>query len=178
MDMEKLKYLSVFIKYICAVLMVVITASTFIQVVRRYIFESVFRWPEELAIYSMIWVAFLGAVLCLKDNGHVRIDAVINLLPAKVKKWVEVFGLLMCFGFMMLLAYNAPAMLTTAGTILTPAMRIPMYLVYGSVLVSAILMVPYFAVLIWTKIKEGAPVPQPVVAPPVDVQDDTKGENS
>jgi len=178
MDMEKLKYLSVVIKYICALLMVVITASTFIQVVRRYIFESVFRWPEELAIYSMIWVAFLGAVLCLKEKGHVRVDGFINLLPATIKKWVEVFGLLLCFGFMMLLAYNAPNHLMNAGSILTPAMRIPMYLVYGSVLVSAVLMIPYFIVLIWETIK--GPAPQPASAPPqpADTQEETKGENS
>ncbi|MCL2616238.1 MAG: TRAP transporter small permease [Defluviitaleaceae bacterium] len=152
--MDKLRHLTGAIRFICAILMAVITGATFLQVIRRYIFGSVFRWPEELAIFSMIWVAFLGAVLCLQNKEHIRIDFFIGLLPASVRKWVEVLGLFICFGFMMLLASYAPGVITSTGVVLTPALRVPMYVVYGSVLVSAALMTPYFIVLIHDKIKE------------------------
>ena len=167
--MDKLRHLTSAIRFVCAVLMAVITTATFTQVIRRYIFGSVFRWPEELAIFSMIWVAFLGAVLCLQGKEHIRIDFFIGLLPPAIKKWVEVLGLGICFAFMMVLAFYSPNMLATAGTILTPGMRIPMYLVYGSVMISAVLMVPYFIVLIWDKIKEDTGQPK---------QTGAKGEKS
>jgi len=182
--MDKLKHLSNAIRIICAFLMVVITVSIFIQVIRRHIFGMVFRWPEELAIFSMIWVTFLGAVLCLKDKEHIRIDFFVNLLPRKIKKWVDLLALLICFGFMMVLAFYAPEILTTTGTFLSPGMSVPMYFVYGSVLVSALLMIPYFLVLIWEKIKENPnPPPNPLWAsspPESDAKkdEDTKGENA
>ena len=151
--MKKLDVLTRVITILCAILMVVITGTTFIQVVRRYMFGSVFRWAEELAIYAMVWVTFLGAVLCQRHSEHVRIDFFINLLPAKLKKWVEVFDLVICMVFMMILAFYSPSLLGTTGKFISTGFTIPMYFVYGSVLVSAILMIPYFIVQIIHKVK-------------------------
>lgn len=170
--MKKLDYLTKVISVIVAILMVAITAMTFTQVIRRFIFGSVFAWAEELAIYSMVWVTFLGAVLCLRYGDHTRIDALINLFPHKIHKWVEVFDYLICFAFMMLLSYHSISLLQTTGRFLSTGARLPMYFVYSCVMVSGILMIPYFIILIYQQIvsKEAPKAPSTT-----DETDSTEG---
>lgn len=152
--MKKLDLLTKTIQYICAALMVLITVTTFIQVIRRYLFGSVFFWAEEVAIYSMIWVTFLGAVLCLRYSEHTRIDFFINLLPHRIRKYIEAFGLAACFAFMSFEGYFSLNLLKTTGRFVSTGAKIPMYFVYSCILVSGVLMIPYFIVLIVKKIKE------------------------
>lgn len=152
--MKKLDYLTKGIEAVCAALITLVTVLTFVQVIRRFIFNAAFPWAEEIAIYIMIWITFLGAVLCLRHQEHTRIDAFINLFPVKIRKWIEVFDLIVCFAFMMLLCYHSIPLLKMMGKFTAAASKTPMYLVYSSILVSGILMIPYFILLIIQKAKE------------------------
>lgn len=155
--MDKLKWLTKAIRVVCAVLMAFCACLIFVQVFRRYIFGSVFKWAEEVAIYSVIWITFLAAVLCLKDGEHTRIEVFINIFPHKIRKWIEVFDYIVCFAFMMIISYHSLELLRINGNFRTAASNIPMKFVYSSIMVSGILMIPYFAVLIINKIKEKDP---------------------
>lgn len=152
--MNKLDKLTRVIEAVCAFMLAAVTILTFVQVARRFIFASVFPWAEEVAIYAMVWITFLGAVLCLRHGEHTRIDAFINLFPHKFRKWVEVFDYLVCFAFMMILTYNSIPLLKSMGHFKAAASRIPMYLVYSAIFISGILMIPYFGILIYQKIVE------------------------
>lgn len=155
-SMKKIDTLTKVIEILVAALMVFVTLLTFVQVIRRTLFSSVFPWAEELAIYSMIWITFLGAVLCLRHGEHTRIDAFINLFPHRIRKWIEVFDLCVCFAFMSLLSWHTIELLKNMGHYTSAAAKMPMYCVYSCVLVSGILMIPYFVLLIVQKIRENA----------------------
>lgn len=152
--MKKLDYLTRVIEAIVAVLMAGITILTFVQVVRRFVFGAVFPWAEELAIYGMIWVTFFGAVLCVRYSEHTRIDAFILVLPHKIRKWIEALDLVICFVFMLLMSYYSIDLLKMTGKLLSTAARLPMYYVYSALLVSGVLMIPYFIILIYQKVRE------------------------
>ena len=96
-------------------------------------------------------------VLCLKNGEHTRIEVFINLFPHRIRKWIEVFDYVVCFAFMALLAYHSIELLKINGAFRTAGANIPMYMVYSCIMVSGILMIPYFAVLIYQKIKEPEP---------------------
>lgn len=163
--MKKLDLLTKIISICVAVLMAFCAVIVFIQVFRRYVFGSVFQWAEEVAIYSVIWITFLASVLCLRDGEHTRIEVFINLFPHSIRKWIEIFDYLVCFGFMALLCYHSIELLQINGAFRSAASNIPMVFVYSSILVSGILMIPYFGVLIYEKIKEPAPPPKTTAAP-------------
>ena len=60
-----------------------IISATFIvslNVFMRYVWNMPLSWAEELARYIMIWAAFIGASLCVRDNVHVQM----NLLQTKL----------------------------------------------------------------------------------------------
>ena len=152
--MKKLEPLTKVIEAIVALLLVMITIFTFVQVIRRYIFGTVWPWIDEIATFSMIWMTYLGAILCLRHSDHTRIDAFINIFPHKIKKWIEVFDLLICFVFMLILAYHSLELLASTGRFLSGAARLPMKYVYSCIMVSGILMIPYFGILIYQKVTE------------------------
>src|SRR3990170_2085207 len=62
-------------------LMVVMVLLAFVQVVLRYVFDDPFAWNEEVARWSFVWMTFLGAVLGVKRNSHVRIVNLLTALP-------------------------------------------------------------------------------------------------
>ena len=119
---------------------------------RRNFFGTVFRWAEEIAIYSVVWITFLASVLCLKNGEHTRIEVFINLFPHRIRKWIEVFDYVVCFAFMALLAYHSIELLKINGAFRTAGANIPMYMVYSCIMVSGILMIPYFAILIFSSL--------------------------
>ena len=53
------------------------TVSVFIsvitQVILRFGFSSAAAWPEETAVYGLIFAVYLGAALGVKERAHVRI---------------------------------------------------------------------------------------------------------
>jgi TRAP-type C4-dicarboxylate transport system permease small subunit len=54
-----------------------------IDVLMRYAFSITYIGIFELTEYSLLWMTFMGAAYIMRNNGHVRVDAVINLLNPK-----------------------------------------------------------------------------------------------
>ena len=63
---------------------IMVGAITF-QVFTRYLFNRPIIWVEELATYSFIWGAFVGASLGLKYGRHVKIETFVDHLPRHAK---------------------------------------------------------------------------------------------
>lgn len=55
------------------------------QVFTRYVFNRPIIWVEEVATYSFIWGAFIGASLGLKYGRHVKIETFVEHLPTRAK---------------------------------------------------------------------------------------------
>ena len=62
---------------VCAVLLTVMVATIFVQVLARYVFLASTPWSEEIAVYCFIWVVFLGTGLGVRGHAHLVAD----LLP-------------------------------------------------------------------------------------------------
>lgn len=68
---------------VCLALMVVLV---FGNVVLRYTMNSGITISEELSRWLFVWLTFMGAVVALREHGHLGTDALISRLPAKGKK--------------------------------------------------------------------------------------------
>jgi TRAP-type C4-dicarboxylate transport system permease small subunit len=55
-------------------MMAVMTTLVFTNVITRYIFNFSIIWAEEVSQYLMVWTAFLGAGLALRQGRHVAIE--------------------------------------------------------------------------------------------------------
>lgn len=47
----------------------------------RYVLNSASSWPEPLGVMMMIWFTFVAAALCYRENLHIAVNLVPDLLP-------------------------------------------------------------------------------------------------
>ena len=62
------------ISYLLAIIMVLMVILVFGNVFMRYALNSGFTISEELSRWLFVWMTFLGAVVALRDNGHLGTD--------------------------------------------------------------------------------------------------------
>ena len=112
----------------------------FIQVVMRYLFKNSLSWSEEISRYFFIWMTFLGMSYGLQTKSHLRIDFFENFFPI-LRKPFEYIGDIFFVGFSIYMLSPSVGVLQmlwkTYQT--SPAMEIPMFFVYLSLLVGFIL---------------------------------------
>lgn len=68
---------------LCLAVMVVLV---FGNVVLRYTLNSGITVSEELSRWLFVWLTFMGAVVALREHGHLGTDALVSRLPALGKK--------------------------------------------------------------------------------------------
>ena len=68
---------------LCLAIMVVLV---FGNVVLRYTANSGITVSEELSRWLFVWLTFMGAVVALREHGHLGTDVLVSRLPAVGKK--------------------------------------------------------------------------------------------
>ncbi|MDR1510823.1 MAG: TRAP transporter small permease [Synergistaceae bacterium] len=152
-----MKYADILIKLIegiCTALLILMTVVCFAQVINRYVFSRGFRWAEEMAIYANVWLIFLGAVVCVRRDRHTRIDFLLLILPYKVRKFLEIFGYLICIVFLALLTYHIQPLIKGSKIAKSIGMRIPLNVLNYAVPVGSVLMIVYLTLMIYLKWNE------------------------
>ena len=100
----------------CRVLEVIIVAClavmvvlVFGNVVLRYGFNSGIAVSEELSRWLFVWLTFLGAVVALREHGHLGTEALVSRLGPAGRKACIVVGYLLMLGCCWLLFSGALA---------------------------------------------------------------------
>jgi len=131
------KYLRTAEEYFLGLGLIAIAIFVFVQVVLRYIFKSALPWAEELDRYVAILFTFMGASLGIEYNTHFNVEAVVQFIPKKWRRYIDCFVFLLCAIFFALVCYFTflnIQKLSRFGS-LTPTLRIPMYVPYIPILV-------------------------------------------
>jgi TRAP-type C4-dicarboxylate transport system permease small subunit len=123
-------------------------ALNFANVIGRYVFLRPIIWAEEILVFIMIWCVMLGATLVTWENQHLRMDAVHQLAPPRVRRWLDVVSTAVFLAVgVFLLVQSARVVAVVAGTGQRSVVaEIPMIVPYGAIPVSFGLIV---AVLAW-----------------------------
>jgi TRAP-type C4-dicarboxylate transport system permease small subunit len=80
------------IERILALAFIVAVCLNFANVVGRYGFGTSIAGGDEVQVYIMVWMAFLGAVLISWRSEHLRMDVLATRFPERgrqVLKWIE-----------------------------------------------------------------------------------------
>jgi len=65
--------------------LIIAVLINFVNVVGRYIFGSTFISADEVQIYIMVYIAFLGAAVATWRRIHLRMDVLVQRLPGGIK---------------------------------------------------------------------------------------------
>lgn len=74
------------LEYAMALFLALMVLMVFGNVVLRYGFNSGITISEELSRWLFVWVTFMGAVVALKEKGHLGTDMLIARLGVRGKK--------------------------------------------------------------------------------------------
>ena len=77
---------------VIALLLAIMVVLVFGNVVLRYAFNSGITVSEEVSRWLFVWMTFLGAIVAMKENGHLGTDMLVGRLPMWGKKLCLVLG--------------------------------------------------------------------------------------
>ena len=124
---------------ISALAFVVMVVCYFLSVVNRNFIRASMPWTEELALYSMVYMALLGMEVGLRDGTQVCVTALTDKVKGNIPgKILEVISSVILIAFIYeMCAYGVSLVsrqMATGQT--TPVMKIPMYMLYASLVIS------------------------------------------
>lgn len=109
----------------------------FINVVTRYAFNHSIIWVEELTQYEMVWVAYLGAGLALRESRHVAVDTLQDALPAALRRHLRTLLALAMAVFLIVLVVLGAQIVAFTWNQETPMLGMPTGLPYLAIPIGA-----------------------------------------
>jgi len=119
------------------VLLAMMVILVFGNVVLRYALNSGIAVSEEISRWLFVWMVFLGAIVALKDHGHLGTDMLTSRLPLAGKKALAVVAQVMMLYATWLLFSGSWAQVVINREVLAPVSGASMAIFYGSGLVFA-----------------------------------------
>lgn len=80
------------LEFLMAVMLALMVALVFGNVVLRYVFSSGITVAEELSRWLFVWLTFAGAIVAVKEHGHLGTDMLVSRLPTWAKKVCLIAG--------------------------------------------------------------------------------------
>jgi TRAP-type C4-dicarboxylate transport system permease small subunit len=124
----------------CYMLVAGIACVMLAQVFFRYVLNSSLQWAEELSVYAMIWLVFLGSVNLVRGWSHITITAFVNMLPFRVRTWAFVLAKVLSLVFIVVLCYWGVQLVSLPVHAASPSMGFSTRWVKVAVAVGAALM--------------------------------------
>lgn len=122
----------------------VMTLSVVWQVMSRYLFNISASWTEELSRFCLMWLAVLGAAYITGRRQHIEIDYFFDKFSVANKRKLDYFVevLILIFAVTILIIGGSYLMyMTFYLEQKSPALQVPLGLVYCILPLSGILMV-------------------------------------
>ena len=127
------------IEALIALGLAIMVVLVFGNVVLRYGFNSGITMSEEVSRWLFIWMTFLGAVVALKEHGHLGVDMVVQKLPPIGKKICLALGHLVMLYIVWLLFQGSVAQARINWDVTAPVTGASMAIVYASGVVFSVL---------------------------------------
>ncbi|MET1416714.1 TRAP transporter small permease [Roseibium sp. HPY-6] len=134
------------LRYLLVMILATMVVAVLAQVFSRYALDFSLTWSEELARICMITMVFLGAAVLSRDNEHLAVTTIIELLPKRV------FHLCVCGAQAVgiyctwYLANGAWSALLREWAQLTPALQVPFGFIYSVVFFAVAMMIFWLSI--------------------------------
>lgn len=90
---------------LCSLLIVAFGVLLIANVIARYAFDSPIFFAEELAVYILIWMAFLAISVAIHQDQHVRLTMLVGQLPASLQRLAYWLTELICLALLAVLLW-------------------------------------------------------------------------
>ncbi|MGE0845506.1 MAG: TRAP transporter small permease [Flavobacteriaceae bacterium] len=90
-----------------AFLLAAMTLLSFVQVILRYVFNSGLSWALEASTYLFAWLVLIGISYGVKVGAHIGVQALVDMLPPRVKRFVSLIAGGLCIVYAVLLTIGS-----------------------------------------------------------------------
>ena len=146
--MELRKKIDKILAKLLILIMSIMVINVLWQVFSRYFLGTPSSFTDELARYLMIWIGILGAAYVSGRNKHVAIDVLPSRLSANTQKKLRLVVRILIILFCLLALVIGGSRLVYVTYVLdqySPALQVPLALVYMVMPISGILII-YFKI--------------------------------
>ena len=88
-------FLKKFELYLGSIFISVTICVVIMNVFTRYVLKFTYFWAEEVAVGCFVWTIFLGTAAAYRQKALIGVEALVVLLPKKIRKIVEAFTYLL-----------------------------------------------------------------------------------
>lgn len=127
--------------------------STFLQVIFRYLLNHPLFWSEELSRYCFVWIVFVGAAIATKQGAHIGVDYLVKKLPSRFKNYLRIAINILIISFLVIIIIQSILVVIVNMSQYSPAIRIPMGLIYLAIPVGLSLMLGYIIIMNYKLLK-------------------------
>jgi len=136
----RMRWVRKWVNGIIVTLFAVQVIVVFFQVVWRFIFNNPFSWSEELARFLQVWLILLASSVCIRKGRHLAVDFATHALPFRINRIFKLFNMVLILFFTGTLVIFSIHMILVTFNQMTPAMRVPVLVVYSAFPVAGLLM--------------------------------------
>jgi TRAP-type C4-dicarboxylate transport system permease small subunit len=116
-----------------ALMLAVNLSIVFAGVVFRYLLGNPLGWVYEVAVFLMMWSAFVGSASLVRSREHVALNFLVLRIAPAYRRWVQVAMELLVLAFLAVIIGTAVSMIRELSASRSAYLRIPMFWVYSSV---------------------------------------------
>ena len=119
------------LEFLIVAMLFAMVVMVFGNVLMRYIFDTGITVSEEMSRYCFIWLTYLGAMVAMREGGHLGMDTLVKVLPVTGKKvclFLSEVLMLMCNGMFLWGTYQMHELQVTN---ISPVVGISMIWIYG-----------------------------------------------
>lgn len=84
---------------IISLLLASMTVLVFVEVVMRFGFNKGFMWGQELTLNISAWMVLFGVSYGIKVGSHIGVDALVKILPPKLRKIISSIAVIACLAY-------------------------------------------------------------------------------
>ena len=119
------------------------------NVVLRYVFNSGISASEEASRVLFVWMVFLGAIVTMREHGHLGVDSAVMKLPPGLRRLVQALVLLAILYLCGLMLVGSWRQVVINTTTFAPVTGMPMSIFYATGLVGGFGIGCYILLDLW-----------------------------
>lgn len=127
---------------IISAILIVMVGVVFLATICRYFQLAVLSWPDELTRYLLIWLVFIGCGAASKNDTHFKITFLVDKAPYRIKLLMMIIKIMatnLLYLLLIIFSVDLIGKLIRMNQF-SPALHLPMWLVYLAVPVGCALM--------------------------------------
>lgn len=148
---------------LAAVMFTIALVLTMVEALSRVIIHHSYFWAEELSRYLILWAFFLTLGLAGRENAHIRMSFIVDMVPKRIRIWFSGFAALGGAVFTPILAYGFYRQierLYSSGIRTESDLDMPMWAVVSVLVVGTALFFVYYIHCLVLCIKGSDPFPE------------------